>query len=497
MVCRVSIVLGLLMATFLSAASAQTPGVDYADLIGRLEAQEQEIRWLKERLDQQFLPAGQHLVGYEFGDPSSGSKVGTRRLPVVVEQPYCGKDCVSGDIDHFALQFYCDYDKGFVVRPYDTEKYPFDLKFNGRIQFRHHGFARDVDTWQDNAGVVRNVRNRNAFDIERARLYLRGTVLDPRVSFFLHLDGDSDGGHLVDFFDYWWGYQVTDSMQIQMGKRKVPGSRQWLLGAFDSMFVDRALVTDFFRPDRTLGIWAMGDVGERMHYQLMIGNGYRTANLPLSQQNDQFAFAATQWVDLGEEAFGTTLADFECHSTPAARIGHSFTTSSQMDNNNGIPLDEADFVRLTDGTVLTDPNALAPGTRVSEFDIYTYTIDAALKYRGWSVNGEYFCRWLEQIAGTGAIPITQLYDRGFFVQTSVFLVPQTVYVAGRVSQVDGLFGNHYEYAAAVNWFLKDDRSIKLTFDVTRLEGSPLNNTATDILVGDDGMLFRTQFQARF
>ena len=140
---------------------------------------------------------------------------------------------------------------------------------------------------------------------------------------------------------------------------------------------------------------------------------------------------------------------------------------------------------------------MAPGTRVDEYDVYTYTVDAAWKYRGWSVNGEYFFRWLEEIGGTGVFPATEFFDRGYYVQTSVYLVPETLYVAGRVSQVKGQFGDHYECAAAVNWYVCGDRNLKMTFDVTSLDGSPLNNAASDILVGDDGLLFRSQFQARF
>ena len=43
----------------------------------------------------------------------------------------------------------------------------------------------------------------------------------------------------------------------------------------------------------------------------------------------------------------------------------------------------------------------------------------------------------------------------------------------------------------------DTKRMKVSFDVTKLDGSPLTNTATDIVVGDDGLLFRGQFQAEF
>ena len=90
-----------------------------------------------------------------------------------------------------------------------------------------------MDSWTDNAGITRPVKNRNAFDIERARLNFLGTALDPRLTYFYQLDGDSDGRHTVDFFDYWWAWKVSDRFRLQFGKRKVSAasilhSRAWL-----------------------------------------------------------------------------------------------------------------------------------------------------------------------------------------------------------------------------------------------------------------------------
>jgi hypothetical protein len=39
--------------------------------------------------------------------------------------------------------------------------------------------------------------------------------------------------------------------------------------------------------------------------------------------------------------------------------------------------------------------------------------------------------------------------------------------------------------------------MKLSFDATYLDGSPLQNTGSDIFVGDQGMLYRSQFQVDF
>ncbi|MCA9046481.1 MAG: hypothetical protein KDA69_19295, partial [Planctomycetaceae bacterium] len=84
-----------------------------------------------------------------------------------------------------------------------------------------------------------------------------------------------------------------------------------------------------------------------------------------------------------------------------------------------------------------------------------------------------------------------------YVEGGYFLMPKTLEANARYSQVKGEFGTGSEYAAGVNWYPLKKAQLKLSFDVTVLDGSPLQNTASDILAGDDGTLFRTQFQAEF
>lgn len=398
----------------------------------------------------------------------------------------------KGKLDYFAA-----YDKGFGIFPYDKKKNPFELKINGWIQFRHHAFAREVESWTDNAGITRPVRNRNAFDIERARLSFKGTALDPRLTYFYQLDGDTDGRHAVDFFDYWWAWKVSDRFRLQFGKRKVSASRQWLLGARRTRFIDRPMSNDFFRPDRTIGIWGQGKTGENGHYELMLGNGYRTSNLPNRFTDDKLTVAMTQYFDpFGD--FGGQLVDFDYNCDPLVRFGHSFVYSPITSDALGSPLAETDFIRMTDGTRLGEVGALSPGVTVSGVDVFFYGVDLAAKWRGWSFDSEVFFRWLENFETDGAVPVDSLMQRGFYVEGGKFIIPQKLDVNFRYSEVAGLLGDRTEYAAGFNWYpMENNYKLKWSFDVTVLDGSPLNNASSDILVGDDGTLFRTQIQAEF
>ena len=474
-------IVGFLAAT--SSYAERNFEAAFFSLEDRLAAQAAEIRDLQARLD---AVGTDDLYGPQFASQM-------QRLPCVAEVAFGNEESSDGS---YALDFYADYDNGFVIRPFLPDRHPFELKTNAWIQFRHHGFARHVESWTDNAGDTFPVRNRNAWDVERARLTFGGYALDRRLSYFLQLDGDTDGRHTVDFFDYWWAWKFGDHLRVQFGKRKVSASRQWLLGARRTRFVDRPMANDFFRPDRTVGIWASGRIHDAFNYELMVGNGYRTSNIPNQATDNKFTFAATgYWDPFGD--FGGQLVDYDYSCAPLVRYGHSFVFSPVSDDQLGQPLGEADFMRLVDGTRLGQQGALAPGVTVSNFDIYFYGVDAAAKWRGWSINAEVFLRWIEDIRGDGALTISDLLQRGFYVEGGCFLIPQKLDVNFRYSQVSGLFGDASEYAGGVNWYPMETHKMKISCDVTALDGSPLNNTTSDIVVGDDGVLFRTQFQAEF
>lgn len=388
------------------------------------------------------------------------------------------------------------YDKGFVIRPADEEKHPFELRINGRMQFRHTGFVREVTAWRDNAGVIRPVTSRNDFEIERGRLEFRGFFIDPALQFYINMDSDTDDGHVVIFHDFWVNYEFSEAFNLFVGKAFVPGSREWLNGSTRMRFVDRSLATTFFRPDRSVGVWAIGEPAEKLHYRVMIGNGFNTSDLTPDQIDTQFVYSGSMWTDLGD--YGQGYSDLEWHCEPAAQIGHSFTFASDRGRDaSGAPLAEGAFVRLSDGTRLTQTGALAPGVQVDHFDIYLYSLDAAFKYRGFSFNGEYYFRWLQDIRGNGPLPRGQMFDHGFALEAGWFLVPKTIELNARTSQIFGAFGDAQEYAGGINWFIKQSHNWKVTFDVTRLIQTPANNSGTNYRVGDTGVMFRTQLQAAF
>ena len=74
--------------------------------------------------------------------------------------------------------------------------------------------------------------------------------------------------------------------------------------------------------------------------------------------------------------------------------------------------------------------------------------------------------------------------------------PETLEINGRLSTVNGMFGDAWEYACGVNIFMNGHNN-KLTFDATYLDGCPVSNTGANYRVGDRGVMFRSAWQVAF
>jgi hypothetical protein len=391
--------------------------------------------------------------------------------------------------------FETTYDKGFVIRSKDG---PFSLRINGRIQFRAASFAPSESTYEnlgtDASGTPIDVERRNDFEIERARLSFGGTFLDPDLHFYINLDGDTDDNHEVIFHDFWFNYEFDEAFDLYVGKAFVPGSREWLAGSTSTHLIDRSMATTFFRPDRSVGVWAIGEPIEDFHYRVMIGNGFQTSDLDNAEINDEpMVSGSVWWEPLGD--FGSGYADLKRREDAVLRLGTSYTFAGEDGQTpSGSPLPESNFLRLDDGTRLTDLG-------VDHFDVSLLALDAAFKHRGWSLHGEGYYRWVDNISPTGAAPAGFPDDEsdayGGYVGAGYMLMREKLDIEIRSSTVQGDLKDSWEYAAGMNWYLDGTHGNKLSFDVTHLDGSPVSNSGPDFRVGDDGWLVRLQLQLSF
>jgi len=141
---------------------------------------------------------------------------------------------------------------------------------------------------------------------------------------------------------------------------------------------------------------------------------------------------------------------------------------------------------------------LAPGIEVRSTNLQLWTLDAAMKYRGLAVSGEYFFRWLDDVRTVGGrSPYGSLFDTGALLQAGYFLKPHKLEAFARTSFVTGRFGGGVEYGGGFNWYPRGARTWRTTAEVLRIEGSPAQNFITGYRAGETGTLFQLQWLTDF
>lgn len=423
------------------------------------------------------------------------------RLPEIIDEgpvfatPYSTESCVvDGELD--GPTHFLKYDDGWVLRPYDVESSPFELKINLHNQFRYTGFDPTEPNFTNSAGVVVPIEDRNDFDINRGRLVFSGYAFDPKLGFYVNIDYNTVSESQIQLLMGWGSYRFSRALTMNAGLGKVPGTWEWLETSRYTLGADRTMATTFFRPSMTAGFWANGELTDGLYYRALVGNGFNTFTLRAGELDTNLAYSGIMWWEpLGD--FGVGFSDLEDHQHLVVRMGQAFTYTKNDGGTTGEPGPEQTVVRLSDGTRLVEPGALTPGVTVNEFDISLYAIHFGMKYRGLSFSTEYFLRWLTSLKGTGPLPIDSLFDHGYFAQLGGFVVPERLELYTSGSQVLGEYGNGSAIAGGVNWYVKGQRGARVTLDVTYLDNSPAQQSRTGYVAGASGPLVRAQFWSFF
>lgn len=415
--------------------------------------------------------------------------------PLLASETQLAVEELSGQvITPPGLQF--GYDRGFFIDSSGADA--FRLQINLQNQFRYTGFGRTQQQWVDATGASERIVNRNDFEINRGRLIFSGHAVEPDLNYYVNLDYASLGDDRVTILLAWLNYRFHRGFDLHFGKGKVPGSREWVLSAMNTLAPDRSMATTFFRPSITTGVWAKGEPVDNIYYHALVGNGFNTASAGFRDLDTNFVYSAnTWWEPVGD--FGGLYSDLAERDDLAVRTGASLTTSRQATTQFDQRVAEETFIRLSDGTDLTTVGALAPGVQVTDYSLYLMTFDAATKYRGISLSSEYFLRWLVDIRGDGPIAKDRrnLFDHGFFLQAGTFVVPKRLELFTRTSGIFGPFGNGGEYAGGFNLFFRGREEWRFCFDLTRVIDSPAEQIRTGYEAGASGWLVRGQLQTSF
>src|SRR4029078_4972031 len=120
------------------------------------------------------------------------------------------------------------------------------------------------------------------------------------------------------------------------------------------------------------------------------------------------------WFPTGdfEKGFsGQGWGDFEHHEKFSTRLAFHFSRSNEnKESQPNADQFENTQLRLSDGTVIFTPDLFGPGVTITDARYRMFDVDGGLKYRGFSLEGEYYWRWLDDFKGPGTQGLPQLFD---------------------------------------------------------------------------------------
>ena len=426
------------------------------------------------------------------------------------------------------LPFKVWYDRGFNFSMNDNA---FFLKIRGRLQLRETtrwrnnawGNPGDAKNFPELLGVFgdyranRSVGESSQFNLRRARLLFLGHLINPDFKYFLQLgmetaeNAQTPGS--VNLLDYYFTSTHFPLFNVQAGQYKVYFNRTQINNTAAMQFAERSLVSDAFTANgvnrRDIGVTIMNDDEVYpVNYYFGIFNGggplftdYGSfeskepnqdcpggqtsgnpfpspAGCPGNQRNlnadfrgnwiNQLMYTSRiQWNVTGRPGYGE--GDLVYSETPqvavAGNIAYNPGINTSTDNAFvGIDLANLNWRRQ----LATFGNARQLGWGIVDYS--TWGLDSVLKYRGFSLQGEYYFKNINrhekglpcvQTNGTGG-PCTGFAGgllgnaTGWYVQSGYYFIPRHLEVAARYAYWDpdtNASGDLIKEAdVSINWF---------------------------------------------
>jgi hypothetical protein len=360
------------------------------------------------------------------------------------------------------------------------------------------------ESYVDSFGTVKTVDPRQDVQLQKVNIQFHGWIASRKMRYLAYVWTSNTsqglgaqvvvGGNLQ--------YTVNEHLTVGGGIGALPSTRS-LEGNFPYWLPldNRLIAEEFFRASYTQGIWVRGQVVEGLQYSAMIGNNLSQLGVDAGQLDsgmDAMAGSLAWMPTTGE--FGRGFGDYEQHQNVATRIGGHFTRSDEnrqsQPDTEGI---ENSQIRLSDGNIIFALGLFGPGISITDARYQLIAFDAGVKYRGLSLESEFYWRRVSDLRGPGteALPFRQLRDSGFKVEASAMAVPKTaqVYVSG--SRIAGEYGDPWDMRVGVNYYPFRRELIRWNSEFLYLRRSPVGALSLPSLVGANGGVFYSSFMVNF
>ena len=384
------------------------------------------------------------------------------------------------------------FDDGIIiVQSADGARVPFLLKFNDDTQLRYLNTVSSDETFTDHLGNVRDVHRRNDITVNRQMFNFSGYIFDPKLIYSLKIWTSAGAASIVIAGNLGWVF--NKGLTLLAGYTGVPGSRSLVATFPYFQAIDRTMADNFFRPGFTQGAWLVGEPVDGLNYQAFVGNGLNTLNISATKIDMNLVLAGSVWWEpLG--AYGgppgksrNMYDDYFSSDKARIRIGTSFTRSREdRFSNLDVSNPENTSLHNSDGVLTFSTGAFAPDVTVDKATYKMWAIDGGVKWKGLSVNGQYFMRWLDDFVADGPLPVASTYDHGYELTSGFFVIPKKLQLYGRGAQVFGQFGDSSEYGAGARVYFLPTERVWLNPELLRVNKAPYSGAFTPYTSGLNG-----------
>ncbi len=347
----------------------------------------------------------------------------------------------------------------------------FTLQLRARAQLRYSA------THDDESGETAN-----EFVVRRMRLLLKGTILGPKLEYYLQLGfatSDMESDLRVPLRDAYLTWSPLRDLSVRVGQMKVPYALQRRVSSGSLQFPDRTAVMSELNLDRDTGLVLFSNdlfgLDSLFGYQLGVFGG--------DGRNRSFADAGVlvvgrlQFKPLGK--FDELVeCDLERLGAPRLMVGGG--------------------VAFNSGTRRSQ-STIGAAFEEARFDYLHANADASFKWRGVSLQAEWLYRKADRNESTFDLGDgSSLTERsrsawGAYIQAG-YAFPEGLELAGRYGTLHPLDDGaenaadlrKQELAAAFNWYPRG-HDLKVQADLSRLGGAGLSDD------GETRLRVQTQF----
>ncbi|MHC4093900.1 MAG: hypothetical protein ACYSVY_27120, partial [Planctomycetota bacterium] len=405
------------------------------------------------------------------------------------------------------------YDDGFFIKSSDDK---FSMYINGYLQFRYTYYNTRAQNRYLSPREHRN--DRSGFDVQRLRLIFSGNAYSEDLTYYVEMNADGPGGYDFTAMYAFIDYAFCDAFHVTAGMIPLVCTRGTWIDERGYHFIDRPMTDVVFSLGDGLGVQFWGMLfDETFEYYLQVVNSMTSpANRTITNDpaeldgNPAVTFRAI-WHALGVDPDGWAFEGDIGHSpSPMLDVGfHYGFNDDQSDlNTTPIPFPIPRRPLGVGGFGLTNTN----GLQINQFGL-----DAAFKYMGFYVAGDYTLRMVDpRRAGRRPFAPWWLLTRqgdttvqhGAYVTMGYFLpIPgyedkiEAVARAGGISTLANGRESTWEYGAGLNYYLEGPDAghmTKLQMDVTKITEVPISDPYSSLAnVNDDALVFRVQLQVAF